>query len=112
MLMPSSRVRVFACLNPTDMRKSFSGLSGAVRSLLNQDPLNGHIFLFFNHRRNYVKMLWWDRTGYCIVAKKLTKGTFSPVSKGIMTTAELAQVLEGLDISRANKSRFYEYLPE
>ena len=112
MLMPSSRVRVYACLEPIDMRRSFSGLSGAVRSLLNQDPLSGHIFLFFNHRRNYVKMLWWDRTGYCIVAKKLTKGTFSAVKKALMTTAELLQVLEGLDISHQRQSRFYEYLPE
>ena len=112
MLMPNSRVRVYACLEPMDMRKSFSGLSGAVRSVLNQDPLNGHVFMFLNHRRNYVKMLWWDRTGYCIVAKKLTKGNFSAVSKGTMTTAELTQVLEGIDISRAKTSRFYEYLPE
>ncbi len=112
MLTPSSRVRVFACLEPMDMRKSFSGLSGAVRSILKQDPLNGHVFLFFNARRNYVKMLWWDRTGYCVVAKKLTKGVFSVVNRGVLTTAELSQVLEGIDITRPKTSRFFEYLPE
>lgn len=112
MLIPGSRVRVFACLEPMDMRKSFLGLSGAVRSILNQDPLNGHVFLFFNSRRNYVKMLWWDRSGYCIVAKKLTKGVFSPVSKGVLTIAELSQVLEGLDITCKRRTRHFEYLPE
>ncbi len=112
MFMPCSRVRIFACLEPIDMRKSFSGLSGTVRSILNQDPLSGHVFLFFNKRRNYVKLLWWDRTGYCIVAKKLTRGVFSATTKGVLTTAEASQLLEGFELSQSRKSRYYEYLPE
>lgn len=111
MIMPSSRVRVYACLQPIDMRKSFCGLSQLVRSVLSQDPLSGHVFLFFNLRRNYMKMLWWDRSGYCIVSKKLTKGTFGSMSKEILTTAEVAQLLEGIELPREKKSRHYEYLP-
>ena len=111
MPMPSSRVRVYACLEPIDMRKSFSGLSGAVRTIMSQDPLSGHVFLFFNERRNYVKMLWWDRTGYCVVAKKLVRGTFGSVSKSMLSPAEVVQVLEGLDISSSKEFSLWEYLP-
>lgn len=112
MFIPSSRVRVFACVEPIDMRNSFSGLSGVVRKILNNEPLSGHVFVFFNHRRNYVKLLYWERTGYCIMSKKLTKGTFAPITKEVMTTAELSQVLEGVDISRIKKSGHYEYIPD
>ena len=112
MLIPSSRVRVFVCMSSIDMRKSFTGLSGVVRSILNADPLNGHVFVFFNSRRNYVKLLWWDRTGYCIVAKKLTRGTYASISKGTITIAELLQVLEGVELVDRKKSRLYEYFPD
>ena len=112
MLIPSSRVRVFVCMCSIDMRKSFAGLSGAVRSILNADPLSGHVFVFFNHRRNYAKLLWRDRTGYCIVAKKLTKGRYASISKGTVTIAELLQVLEGVEIGDKKKSRLYEHLPD
>ena len=73
MFSPSARVRVYVCQEAVDMRKSFSGLSGVVRQLLRKDPLSGHAFLFLNRRRNYVKVLWWDETGYCIYGKRLAR---------------------------------------
>lgn len=65
MLTPAN-LRLFRCSHPTDMRKSFDGLSGMVRQFLSQDPASGHVFVFFNKRRDQVKVLWWDDSGYAI----------------------------------------------
>jgi transposase len=111
MLGPNARVRVYVCKEPTDMRKSFSGLCGAVRSVVGKDPLSGHVFCFFNRNRNYVKLLFWERSGYCIIAKKLARGVFSSCSKPELSIAELSQVLEGVKLNSVRKHRQYEYIP-
>ena len=111
MFSPSSRVRVYACLEPVDMRKSFSGLSGLVRGVLKEDPLSGHAFLFFNRPRTYLKILWWDVSGYCIVAKRLARGTFGAVAKESLTVGELQQVLAGVELQKVTRRRQYEYFP-
>jgi transposase len=111
MLTPASRVRIYACVEAMDMRKSFAGLSGAVRGILKADPLSGHVFLFFNRRRNYLKLLWWDVNGYCIVAKRLVRGTFGAVTKEALTLGELQQVLEGVELQKIARREHYEYFP-
>ncbi len=111
MFAPSSRVRVYACREPVDMRKSFSGLSGVVRSILNEDPLSGHAFLFLNRRRTYVKVLWWDETGYCIMSKKLIRGTFGNVGKSMLTMSELSHVLDGIEFQNVRGRKRYHYIP-
>ena len=93
------------------MRQSFLGLSGAVRSILKHDPLSGHAFLFFNRRRTYLKILWWDVSGYCIVAKRLARGTFGAVGKESLTVGELQQVLDGVELQKVTRRRRYEYFP-
>jgi len=112
MFTPDSRVRVYACLESVDLRKSFSGLSGAVRMLLREDPLSGHAFLFFNRRRTYLKVLWWDRTGYCIVAKQLVRGTFGKIDQVTLTMAELSQVLAGIELQKISHRKLYQYHPQ
>ena len=72
----SAAVRVFLCTKPADMRKSFDGLLGMVGEFIAQDPLSGHFFLFFNRRRDRVKILLWDRDGLVIGYKRLEAGTF------------------------------------
>jgi len=91
------------------MRKSFSGLSGVVRQLLRKDPLSGHAFLFLNRKRNYVKVLWWDQTGYCIYAKRLAKGSFSALSKSEISLSTLQQLLSALDLKSVRSRAKYEY---
>jgi len=98
-------VRIFLCTEPVDMRKSFSGLSLAARLLLGQDPMSGHLFVFLNRRRTLMKAIYWDRTGYCILAKRLERGTFhlpSQPTSGArhmeVESAELALILEGIEL--------------
>ena len=79
MLSLPANTRVYLHLPPTDMRKSFDGLSGLIRSAFRADPLDGGWFLFFNRRRDRLKLLYWDRDGFAIWAKRLENGTFEPL---------------------------------
>jgi transposase len=101
-------VRVYVAAEPTDLRKSFDGLSALVSQRFGADPLCGHLFVFRNRRGDQMRVLFWDRTGYMIVAKKLARGRFHlarDLPKGAthveVEAAELSLMLEGLDLSRA-----------
>lgn len=105
-LLPRS-VRVFVATAPTNLRRSFDGLSNEVRSVLAHDPLSGHLFVFLNRRKNHVKILAWTRGGFMIVQKRLEEGTFvfahavvAEVQTVEIDAHELAMLLEGID-SRA-----------
>ena len=76
MLTLPPSVKVWAATEPVDCRKSFTGLSTLVRSTLKLDPLSGHVFCFFNRSGDQVRLLYWDRSGYCVVAKRLERGRF------------------------------------
>ena len=71
-----SAVRIFLCTRPTDLRKSFDGLTGLVQECFGQDPLTGHLFLFLNRRRDRIKILYFDRDGLAIWYKRLEVGSF------------------------------------
>jgi transposase len=108
MLSFSSTVRVYACATAVDMRKSFDGLCGCVEELLHADSLSGHLFVFFNRRATMVKVLMWDRTGYCIWYKRLEQGRFDTASlrnDGGMELPELMLVLEGIDLAGARRRK-------
>lgn len=109
-------MRVFVATKPTDMRKSFDGLAAAVRAVAAQDPLSGHFFAFFNGRRTMMKGVYWDRGGYCLVAKRLEKGSFFlPPSnaRGVveLEATELALILDGIDLSNARRRPRWERSP-
>ncbi len=73
--IPAS-VRIYLCADPVDLRKSFNTLPGVVRQLMLEEPLSGHLFVFYNKRKNLMKIIYWDRDGYAIWAKRLERGTF------------------------------------
>jgi transposase len=73
--LPAS-VRVYLCLKPCDMRRSFDGLHALVRDHLELDALAGHLYLFANKRRDRLKILYWDRDGFAIWAKRLEQGSY------------------------------------
>lgn len=74
-MIPSS-VRIFVCTQPQDMRRSFDGLALAAQQQLGEDPRGGALFCFVNKRANRLKVLWWDRNGYCLLYKRLHRAFF------------------------------------
>jgi transposase len=109
MLMLPSTVRVFVAACAVDLRKSFAGLSSLARDVIREDPMTGHLFVFFGRRGDLVKVLWWDRGGFCIFAKRLERGRFRIPSAAAgaaqveMEAAELALLLEGIDLTGAKR---------
>lgn len=101
MIWNGRRVRVFARAAPTDLRKGFEGLSALVRESLGRDPTSGDLFLFVARNRIRAKVLLWDGTGLCVLAKRLEEGRFAALwerAKGSeieLTSTELALFLEG-----------------
>ncbi len=69
-----SSLRIFVCTAPIKMNLSFDGLMGLAQETFDQDPLSGHLFLFFNRRRDRIKILFWDIDGFCIWYKRLEVG--------------------------------------
>ena len=99
------------------MRKGFDGLYAAARDVVGQDPFSGHLFGFANRRRDTVKFLVWDRSGFAIYAKRLERGTFEwPKEEGRerrieMRSRDLFALLEGLDLSTARWRKRLDGLP-
>jgi transposase len=113
MLAVGAATRIYVAAGATDMRKSFNGLYGLVRDHLQCDPLSGHLYLFSNSRRNRLKILFWDRSGLWVCAKKLDKGRFgwpdaaSGQRKIMLTHEELALLVGGIDLSQTRRRRWY-----
>ena len=97
----SPATRVFVALGAVDMRRSFNGLYAYVQTVLGQDPLTGHLFVFTNRLRNRLKILYFDGSGLWVCAKRLEKGTFGwPSGEGAscsLRPEELQLLLHGLD---------------
>jgi transposase len=115
-LPPSTRI--FLCSKPADMRQSFDALSGLVQTHFGQNPLCGHLFVFFSKRRDRMKVLFWDIDGFVLYYKRLEKGTFSWVSNigsdsGVEILAcEFALVLAGINPCDIKQQKHYRRLPE
>ena len=105
--------RVFLCATPTDMRKSFDGLSAVVRDHLHQDPLAGDLFVFRNRRGDRLKLLYWDEDGLAVWAKRLEEGTFQfPTSTSDdaveVKATELALILGGIELRSVERRKRYQ----
>jgi transposase len=115
MLSLSASQRYFLSRDKTDMRKGVDGLSGLVRDGLKQDPLRGDIFIFFNGRRNQVKLLLWERDGFAIYYKRLERGTFElPLIDGQTTSVELRSdelmlILQGITLSSVRRRKRFHF---
>ena len=108
-------VKVYLCTTPADMRRGFDGLSGMAESLMQQDPLSGHLFVFHNRNRDKLKILYWDQDGLAIWYKRLEQGTFQfptdgksqeKVATGVeITNSELSLLLGGIDLRTARRRK-------
>jgi transposase len=109
-------VRIFLHTEAVDLRKSFDGLSGLVSQVFpEEDLLSGHLFLFFNGRRDRIKVLHWDADGLVIWYKRLEAGSLqipnrvAPGAAVELKSAQLAMLLSGIDLSTARQRRRYRH---
>ena len=107
---PSPQVRVFVARDPVDMRKGFDGLSAVVIDIVDHDPQSGHLFLFFNKRRDRLKALFWEASGYWLLYKRIEHGRFHLFDRVSdhggrfeVSSSELALILDGIDLRGAKK---------
>jgi transposase len=108
--------RIFVCTDATDMRKGFCGLSGLVKAHFQVDLFSGHLFVFFNRRRDYVKVLAWDKDGLSIWSKRLERGTFEKLTRSSdgdleIDSAELIMMLRGVQIEGTQRRKRYSIDP-
>jgi transposase len=111
--LPAS-VRVYLCLAPCDMRKSFDSLHALVREYLELDAFAGHLFVFTSRRRDRVKILYWDRDGFAVWSKRLEEGAYAAPfgdadaeRQREITAQELGALLSGIDLSTAERRKRY-----
>ena len=114
MLSLPASVRIFLCLEVTDMRRGFDGLAAMVMNIVGEDPLSGHLFVFRNRRQDRVKILYWDRDGYALWYKRLEKGAFkfptvvSRRSRRVeIKASDLMMLLDGVDLRSIRRERRY-----
>ncbi len=114
MLSISPAVNVLLCLKPVDMRKGFDSLASIVSSILEQDPLSGHLFVFRSKRGDRLKILYWNTHGYALWYTRLEAGTFRfPAATSVeqpglsISAADLAMLLDGVDLSSVRRTKRY-----
>lgn len=104
MFFPEQQVRVFLYGEPVDMRRSYDGLYAIARHAMRQDPLAGHLFAFINRRATQIKVLYFDRSGWCIWAKRLEQGRllsdWNAVATQEIDITQLKLLLEGIEVKR------------
>ena len=109
MLTLPPSVRVFLAIAPTDMRRSFDSLAMMAREVIRQEPLSGHLFVFRGRSGDRLKILWWDRSGFCLHYKRLEEGVFRfPEAEGgavEISVADLTLILEGIDLTGARREK-------
>ena len=114
MLSLPSSVKIFVYTRPADMRCGFNKLGMFASGFMGHDPFSGHLFVFFNKYGDKCKILFWDRTGFCIWYKRLQKGTFERISNPTnrpsleIDIVKLSLILEGIDISKAHMRKRYK----
>ena len=100
---------------PVSMRKSFDGLSGIVRNEMKRDPLSTAIFIFWNRRRNQLKLLCWEGDGFALYHKRLEKGTFELPNVGDGQAVlpiegdQLMLLLKGISLRHIRRRKRYQH---
>jgi transposase len=108
-------VRLFVATQPVDGRKGADSLMVIVRDVFGQDPMSGHLFVFFSKRCDRVRLIYWDRNGFAMWTKRLEMGRFHPTFSAdgrlaplAIEAAELALIVEGIDLSGAHRRRRWQ----
>ena len=107
MITLPSNIRLYLALDPINMHRSFDGLAILAQEVIQQNPLNGHLFLFRNKRADKIKGLYWDRNGFWIFYKRIEKGRFKfprlkqPYME--LSQEDLSLLLDGIDFTRLKR---------
>jgi transposase len=113
MLSAGLGASIYLSTRVTDFRKGIDGLCGEVREYLGADPLGGGLFVFYNRRRDRLKLLWWDRDGYWVCCKRLEAGTFQIPAVGgqgnlcTLSAEQLQLMLYGIDLASVRHRKRY-----
>jgi transposase len=113
MLFVTGNLKIYFCSRPTDLRMTFNGLSGQVRSFMGSDPLSGNLFVFRNRRGDRLKILAWDRGGFVLWYKLLAKGTFKFPPRITTQSVEidyhtLLMIVDGVDLRSVRRQKRYK----
>jgi transposase len=119
MIAISAHTRVYLAKDATDMRRSFRGLILLTEAVLRQAPASGHLFVFLNRRRDLMKILYWDGTGFCIWYKRLERGSFQrPPAVAVeerpgleLSTSQLSLMLQGIDLASVRQRLRFRRFP-
>jgi transposase len=100
-------IRVFVAVGASDLRRGFDGLAQLARDRLEQDPMTGHLFAFANRKRDRIKILYWDQSGFAIWMKRLERGSFNwpraDATHVEFSATELAALLGGIDLATTRR---------
>jgi transposase len=113
MLALKSDVPIWLCTKPTDMRRSFDGLSAQVRHVLLESPHSGALFVFINRRQTQMKCLYFESGGYCLWSKRLEQGRFALPTKSVsikqsLQATEFLSLIEGFDLVITRRRKRYK----
>lgn len=103
-MIPAS-VRIFVCTEPQDMRRGFDGLALAAQQELGEDPQSGALFVFTNRRRNRLKVLWFDRNGFCVLYKRVHRAKFVLPDARSIDARALGFILRGVETETRRRVR-------
>ena len=108
-MIRTTGVRIWVATIPVDMRRGFDRLAEEVRTVLGDDPVSGHLFVFRSRSGERAKILWWDGNGFVLYYKRLERGTFQfPASAGksvAIESRELMKLLAGLPVDIADNAQ-------
>lgn len=111
MFTPAATARIWLCTQPTDMRKSFDGLSALVKNQLGQNPLGGHYFVFVNQRKTQMKILYFEPSGYCLWSQRLEQGQYrvkaTASGQRELTRTDLQLLLAGIEVQKFRQFKRY-----
>jgi transposase len=115
MFFPEGHIRVHLYGQPCDMRKSFDGLSALARNALGRNPMDGSLYVYVNRKATQMRVLYFDRSGYCVWGKRLEAGKFLSDWRAVRTRemdwTELKLLIEGIEIGRRRKRLDLRSLP-